>query len=279
MNIKDYAREILEGESLNSKLLAIPRSDDIFHGKSRKIYKCPINPGRGKKIRFSSKQLKFPKVKSFLEAEKRSMALHFFANHELLAIEMMAAFILVYPDDEDTLKLKKGVLASLRDEPKHLKLYIDRMKDLSGVEFGEFPLNDFFWRQMSLLKSPAQFLSFMSLTIEAANLDFSLFYKQIFEKVGDLSTAKIMDIVLNDEIRHVGLGYSWLSRWKGDQETWDYYKSLLPGNLTPARGKGNIFNEEARKKAGIDDCFIEKLKNFRSDFLVTNRKSWKNDDI
>ena len=109
-------------------------------------YKCPLTPGREKRIDFSSKQLKFPKVSSFLESEKRSMALHFFANHELLAIEMMAAFILVYPDDEKTMKLKKGVLASLRDEQKHLTLYIDRMKELSGVTC-DFPKQ--FWQQMS----------------------------------------------------------------------------------------------------------------------------------
>ena len=281
MNLKDYAREILEGESLNSKLLDIPKLDNFFENKdkNKKVYNCPVKPGRARKISFSSKQVRFPKVNSFREAEKRSMALHFFANHELLAIEMMAAFILVYPDDDDTLKLKKGVLSSLKDEQKHLKLYIERMKELSGIEFGDFPLSDFFWRQMKFLKDPAQFLSFMSMTIESANLDFALFYQKIFEQYEDLKTSKILGIVLSDEIKHVGLGYSWLKRWRGDKETWDYYNSLLPDKLTPARGKGIVFNEDARRKAGIDEDFILKLKNFRSDFLVTNRKSWKKDNM
>ena len=279
MNLKDYAREILEGGSLNSKLLTIPRFDNDFQREKNRVYNCPVKPGRAGKIKFSSKQIRFPKVSSFIEAEKRSMALHFFANHELLAIEMMAAFILIYPDDDDTLKLKKGVLSSLRDEQKHLKLYIERMKELSGLEFGDYPLSDFFWRQMSFLKDPAQFLSFMSMTIESANLDFALFYKKIFEKYDDFKTSKILEIVLNDEIKHVGLGYSWLKRWRDDQETWDYYKSLLPDKLTPARAKGIIFNEDARRKAGIDEDFIMKLKDFRSDFVVTDRKSWKKDII
>ncbi|MEC8624105.1 MAG: DUF455 family protein [Bdellovibrionota bacterium] len=279
MNLKDYAREILEGESLNSKLLVIPKLENIFEGQNKKEYTCPLKPGRAGRISFSSKQMRFPKINSFIEAEKRSMALHFFANHELLAIEMMAAFILIYPDDDNTLKLKKGVLSSLKDEQKHLKLYIDRMKELSGVEFGDFPLSDFFWRQMKVLKDPAQFLSFMSMTIESANLDFALFYKNIFEEYGDSKTSKILEIVLNDEIKHVGLGYSWLKRWSGDQDTWDYYNSLLPDRLTPARAKGIIFNDDARRKAGIDEDFILRLKNFRSDFLVTNRKSWNKDHI
>ena len=279
MNLKDYAREILEGESLNSKLLAIPKLENISEAKNTTKYTCPLKPGRAGKLSFSSKQMRFPKVNSFMEAEKRSMALHFFANHELLAIEMMAAFILIYPDDDNTLKLKKGVLSSLKDEQKHLKLYIDRMKELSGIEFGDFPLSDFFWRQMKFLKDPAQFLSFMSMTIESANLDFALFYRNIFEEYGDSKTSKILEIVLNDEIKHVGLGYTWLNRWRGDQDTWDYYNSLLPDRLTPARAKGMVFNEDARRKAGIDENFILRLKNFRSDFLVTNRKTWNKDNM
>ena len=35
MNLKDYAREILEGESLNSKLLAIPKLENISEAKKQ----------------------------------------------------------------------------------------------------------------------------------------------------------------------------------------------------------------------------------------------------
>ena len=107
MNLKDYAREILEGESLNSKLLDIPKLDNFFENKDKKenVYNCPVNPGRSGKISFSSKQIRFPKVSSFKDSEKRSMALHFCANHELLAIEMMAAFILVSVPASDFAKL------------------------------------------------------------------------------------------------------------------------------------------------------------------------------
>ena len=81
MNLKDYAREILEGESLNSKLLAIPKLENISEAKNTTKYTCPLKPGRAGKLSFSSKQMRFQKVNSFMEAEKRSMALHFFANH------------------------------------------------------------------------------------------------------------------------------------------------------------------------------------------------------
>jgi uncharacterized ferritin-like protein (DUF455 family) len=203
------------------------------------------------------------------------MALHFFANHELLAIEMMAAFLLYYPHNKENLKLKKGVLSSLKDEQKHLRMYLKRMKELDGLELGGHPLNSFFWRQMKELNSPEKFLSFMSLTIEAANLDFAFFYKDVFDRLGDFESSDLMGIILKDEIKHVGLGYYWLNFWSGDRNIWEYYKSLLPENITPARAKGMIFNSSARVKAGMNEEFIQKVQNYRDDFLVTDRKKWK----
>ena len=108
-----------------------------------------------------------------------------------------------------------------------------------------------------------------------SRLEFSTYPTKISYEHEDI----FLHYSLNDEIKHVGLGYSWLKRWRDDQETWDYYKSLLPDKLTPARAKGIIFNEDARRKAGIDEDFIMKLKDFRSDFVVTDRKSWKKDII
>ena len=45
------------------------------------------------------------------------------------------------------------------------------------------------------------------------------------------------------------------------------------------KAKGIIFNEDARRQAGIEECFISKLKNFRSNFVVTDRKNWKKDNM
>ncbi|MEE2744812.1 MAG: DUF455 family protein [Bdellovibrionota bacterium] len=273
MNLKEYARQILEGGSLEDKLLDI---NPLIEEKSSPInFKIPSSPSREGVIAFSNKQIRFPKVSSFHLREKRAMALHFFANHELLAIEMMAAFLLYFPDDKENLKLKKGVLSSLKDEQKHLRMYLKRMKDLDGLELGGYPLNDFFWRQMKELNSPEKFLSFMSLTIEAANLDFAIYYKEVFDRLGDVDSSNLMGIILKDEIKHVGLGYYWLNFWSRDNNLWEYYKSLLPEKVTPARAKGMIFNASARLKAGMDEEFIRNVENYRDDFLVTDRKKWK----
>ena len=59
-----------------------------------------------------------------------------------------------------------------------------------GVEFGDYPLNDFFWRQLSDIDLFDDFFATMSLTFEAANLDFAAFYQKVFTEVGDQKTCK-----------------------------------------------------------------------------------------
>lgn len=271
MNFTQACKHILFGGSLEDKLLNI---DQVLFDDFEKI-EVPKFPARSSKIKLSDKKLKFPKG-HFHEVEKKAIALHSFANHELLAIEMMACALLIYPHHTPELKkFKRGVLKSLRDEQKHFGLYIQRLEEL-GYEFGDFPLNDFFWEQMQRLKTPSQYLSVMALTFEAANLDFAHYYKHVFKELGDEKTASILHTVLEDEISHVGLGVHYLNKWRGDKALWDYYNETLPFPMTPARAKGKTFVEHVRLQAKMDFEFIQKVKEYQDDFKITSRKEWKN---
>lgn len=262
----DFAQSILLGESLEEKLIDSPLVWDEW-----KETPLPISPGRNQQLSFSEKQMKFPKSSRLNEDDKKAMALHSFANHELLAMEMMAAALLIYPHaTEEDIRFKKGIVTALRDEQKHLGLYIKRMNDL-GYGFGDFPLNDFFWRQMPKLKTPSQYVAMMSLTFEAANLDFAFHYANIFRSHGDLITASIMDTVLDDEISHVAFGSHWLKAWRKDKTLWNYYRESLPWPNTPARSRGIGFNSELHGRAMNDHEFMEELKNYDDDFLITKR--------
>ena len=266
----EFAREILSGETLENKLLTTPLSWDNWTE-----FKLPSSPGRIGKLQFSDQTMKFPKAGHLNQDDKKAMALHSFANHELLAIEMMAAAILIYPHKtEEDIRFKKGIVTALKDEQKHLQLYIKRLNEL-GYEFGDFPLNDFFWRQMEKLETPSQYLSVMALTFESANLDFAQFYRDVFKKNGDDRTAQIMDIVLEDEISHVAFGAHWMKNWRKDQTLWDYYRSSLPWPVTPARSKGIEFDSDLHLKAVGDNDFIQRLSDFNDDFKVTRRPKGK----
>lgn len=237
---------------------------ELFKGK----------PARAEKIKLDGGQVKFPKG-HFHIPEKKAQALHCFANHELLAIEMMAAALLVYPHDTaDLRRFKSGIFKALQDEQKHLRLYIRRLND-TGREFGDFPLNDFFWRQMAKLDTPSKFCAVMSLTFEAANLDFAHYYEKVFLELGDLKTASVLKVVYEDEISHVQLGAHFMNRWRRDKDLWTYYNENLPWPLTPSRSKGKLFLEEARQQARLDHDFIAKVKSYEDTFKVTNRRDWK----
>ncbi len=154
MHYQEYARILLEGASLEDKLIPLKNID---YSLSLNQYELPTNPGRSNQLKFDNQQIKFPKNTSFHLEEKRGLALHFFANHELLAIEMMAAALLIYPDTTpDSILFKKSLIKTIQDEQKHLKLYLSRMKDF-GISLGDFPLNDFFWRSMENCKTPSHF--------------------------------------------------------------------------------------------------------------------------
>lgn len=271
MHYREYARILLEGASLEDKLIPLK---DVDYTESLVLYDLPLNPARSHRLSFDNQQVKFPRNTSFHLEEKRGLALHFFANHELLAIEMMAAALLVYPDSSrEMIQFKKGLIKTIQDEQKHLKMYLARMKQF-GIELGDFPLNDFFWRSMEKCKTPSQFYAAMAMTFESANLDFAQYYEKSFRDVEDIETANIMKIVFEDEISHVALGAHWLNQWRGDKDLWTYFMSNLPGVMTPARSKGIHFDRSSRERAGLDSLFLDQLEAFRDDFKVTNRKSW-----
>ncbi len=259
---------ILLSESLDAKLESL---SNIDLDEIKLIESIPLRPARPDKIKFSEKQLKFPKAKSLSDDNKKALALNSFANHELLAIEMMVCALLYYPlkTKEDRL-FKKGILQTIQDEQKHFSLYRNRMNDL-GYDFGDFPINGFFWSYMDKMKTPSEYSAIMSLTFEAANLDFASYYRDIFKELGDEITADIMDIVYKDEISHVALGGHYLNIWKKDKTLWQYYNDCLPFPLTPARSKGIRFQSEHRRKCNLGDDFVSKITDYQDNFKITNR--------
>jgi uncharacterized ferritin-like protein (DUF455 family) len=129
--------------------------------------------------------LKFPKITALYLQEKKRQALHTFANHELMAIEIFAAVFLLFPFWEEELRpFCAQLVTTLKEEQKHFRLYQKRLQALGG-EFGEFPNNDFFWKQVSLISKPKHFFSVISLSFEAANLDFAQYYKKVFLDIED----------------------------------------------------------------------------------------------
>lgn len=262
MELKDFAESILFGNNIISNKLLIP--DELTDVKEYQAIVAPKQPGRPKFLEFNNillkKKISFPNQEKLYDAKQRGYVLHFFANHELLAMEIMALVLLLFPSAPK--KFRMGVANTILEEQKHMSLYIQRMEQL-GVEFGEIQVNNFFWNCLSQMNSPFEFITKMSMTFEQANIDYSKFYKNLMIKCNDFETANILETVYQEEIGHVKHGVYWFNQWRNSAESeWDSYVNSLKFPLSPARAKGLIFDVDARKSIGFSDEYISKLSIF-----------------
>ena len=198
----------------------------------------------------------------------RARCLARFAHHELMAAELFAWALLRWPDLPAA--LRRGWLSVLAEEQEHCRLYLERLHAL-GSDLGEHRLSGYFWKQApAIAASPhgsRAFLCAMGLTLEQANLDFSLLYRDAFRTAGDERSAEVCQQVHDDEVKHVRLAASWLRRLAGEADArsdLDLYREAVPFPMSPARAKGRRFEAEPRRRAGLSEEFIEHVRSARS---------------
>src|ERR1043165_4848973 len=143
MELRDFAERVLFATTLDEKLSCPAVVTDNHPGSS---LTAPAAPGRPPELRFKSPgagKADFPGVHRLENEAERGRLLDFFANHELLATELMALVLVRFP--EAPAAFRRGVLETLKDEQVHTRLYLDRMKEC-GICFGEHPVSGYFWR-------------------------------------------------------------------------------------------------------------------------------------
>ena len=258
MELREWAIRILSADTLQEKLFYPDNVTDFSPGEPF-LFKEPVRPVGMQFQRHSSRE-KLPPFQEHRDPDKRAVCLHRFAGHELLAVEIMAQALLAFPDAPK--HFRRGVANTLREEQGHVKLYIQRMQQLR-LNFGDLPLYRHFWAYVPHLTCPIRYVSLMSLTFEMANLDFAPMYGKSFARVGDEVSAKLMQQILEDEVNHVSFGINWLKKLKSpDLSEWDAWEQSLPPLIPPARAKGFVLHEEPRRRAGVPEDWIQKLKGY-----------------
>jgi uncharacterized ferritin-like protein (DUF455 family) len=261
VEIREFAESVLFADSIDGKLLA---ADSLSDRQPRSNIPVPELPGRPPGMRLDDERprQKFPGLAHGAEPARRGQILHHFANHELLAIELMAVFLLRFP--EAPRELRVAVAGTIGEEQQHLRLYQGRMAGF-GVQLGDVPVSRFFWDSLAQMSSPLEYLAGMSLCLEQANLDFSRHYIARFQEIGDQQTAALLQQVYDDEIGHVRLGTYWFKKLRAAIDTrsfWERFAAELRMPLTPARAIGIGFDRRAREAAGLTGEFIEALEAF-----------------
>jgi uncharacterized ferritin-like protein (DUF455 family) len=260
MELREFAERVLFATTLEEKLL---RPADITDERPGTALTTPYAPGRPAELQFKvtgTARDSFPGTKNLEQESERGKLLHFFANHELLATELMALVLLKFPDAPAA--FRKGVYQTLKDEQEHTQLYLARMNEC-GVHFGELQVSGYFWRSVSVMENPMDYVSSLCLTFEQANLDFARHYAKGFADIGDNETSKLLEKIYRDEIGHVAYGLKWFRRWKNPSERdWEAFCRQLKFPLSPQRAKGITLNVAGRKAAGLDAQFIAELDVF-----------------
>mgnify|MGYP000046430383 CR=1 FL=1 len=137
------------------------------------------------------------------------------------------------------------------EEADHFRTLRDRLRSL-GYDYGDFPAHAGLWEVAE--KTRDDVLARMALVprlLEARGLDATPPIQKRLIEHGDLESAKILDIILRDEIGHVGLGDYWFRHLCAERnlEPESTYLQLLIDYNAP-RPQAPM-NESARLAAGF----------------------------
>ncbi len=200
-----------------------------------------------------------PELVSPLQVEKRSMRtaegraalIHAITHIEFNAINLALDAIWRFADMPET--YYSDWLKVAYEEAYHFSLLNDHLQTLD-CQYGDFTGHNSLWEMVD--KTKHDVLARMALvprTMEARGLDAHLPLRNKLAQAGDLDAAKIMDIILRDEIGHVAIGNHWFN-WlcaERNLEPISTFESLCKQYNAPKLRAP--FNLEARRRAGFSE--------------------------
>jgi len=145
------------------------------------------------------------------------------------------------------------------EEALHFSLLAQHLQKL-GYAYGDFPAHNSLWDMAE--KTRDDILARIALvprTLEARGLDASPPMRAKLSQAGDIKAAKILDIILRDEIGHVAIGnrwFNWLCEQRGLEPVATYAALTLRYKAPPLRGP---FNIDARRAAGFSESELVAL--------------------
>ena len=226
----------------------------------------PEQPARSPELESPQRSTRLPRPAALFDPEARSQCLARFAHHELMAVELFAFALLRWPEMPPG--LRRTLALTLVEEQTHCRLYLERLA-AHGHQLGDYPGSNYFWRHVAAISDspagPRAFLAAMGLTLEQANLDFTLLYRDAFRAAGDMESAGVCQRVHDEEIGHVHAAARWLDELSppgtADLEA---YRDAVPFPLSLARAKARRFDAPSRRRAGLSEEFIEAVRDARS---------------
>lgn len=191
------------------------------------------------------------KHRSMRTVEGRAVLIHALAHIEFNAINLALDAIWRFPGMPDQYYADWLLVAS--EEATHFGLLSAHLL-AQGFRYGDFPAHNSLWDMAE--KTQDDILARIALvprTLEARGLDASPPVRAKLAQAGDHAAAAILDIILRDEIGHVGIGnrwYRWLCDARGMEPIATY--ALLAAQYKAPVMRGP-FNLDARRAAGFSE--------------------------
>ena len=218
----------------------------------------PDRPGRPKAPALMAPK-DVPKRRITKAASGRIALLHAIAHIELNAIDLALDMAIRYQHHHLPLDFTKEWLSVADDEARHFTLLHNRLHELDSF-YGAMPAHDGLWQAAySTRDDLLGRLAIAPLVLEARGLDVTPHLLAKFHEVEDPQSAAILEIIMHDEVGHVGIGKKWfdyqcgmlrldpISTWQG------LVKRYFHGQLKPP------FNISARNAARFSAAFYKPL--------------------
>ncbi len=145
------------------------------------------------------------------------------------------------------------------DEAMHFVL-LDRHLGTLGARYGDMPAHDGLWSAAAATRHDAAArLAVVPMVLEARGLDVTPMTIEWIRAAGDMRGARILERILDDEIRHVAIGtrhFIALSAQRAETPE-NYWKTLVARHFRGAVKPP--FNDSARQSAGLSRDYYATL--------------------
>ncbi len=195
--------------------------------------------------------------RSMVTAEGRAMLVHALTHIEFNATNLALDALWRFPGMPR--EYYTDWLRVAKEEATHFSMLAAHLQ-LLGYRYGDFPAHDSLWEMVE--KTREDILARMALvprTLEARGLDAIPPLRAKLAQAGDLAAARILDIILREEIGHVEIGnrwYGYLCRQRGLEPRTAYDELAVRYQAPVLKGP---FNIEARRQAGFTEAELTDL--------------------
>lgn len=195
--------------------------------------------------------------RSYGGARGRIALIHALAHIELNAVDLALDILCRYPGDAPPRAFYDDWVEVAGDEARH-HLMLEELLNGLDATYGDLPAHDGLWQAAEKTADDLLArLAVVPLALEARALDTTEPTMAKLIQGGDRETPKTLQIIFDEEIRHVSKGARWFAHFAQARglDPAAHYRAMIakrfPGGLKPP------FNHQARESAGFPRQWYE----------------------